>query len=218
MDSVFWPFTIMSVDFEGGRGKTVRACLHLVTLCVLSDRISIWFVTFGHIKNGYKSNLELGLPHYHIKEINSVLHFIHHQPIKWSKIATGESGISSGKISYFTFSFIRGSLRVGLLAVSVVAMRVALALSYLTITCHIAYNTLSHVCFFNILGGVKCTYVVSKSRCIYTCPVSSGMRLRHKWFERSDLNPSRKRFEFGGLVFSPGTCREFLRGRGSNVK
>ncbi len=23
-----------------------------------------------------------------------------------------------------------------------------------------------------------------------------------KWFERSDLNPSRKRFEFGGLLFS----------------
>ncbi len=43
--------------------------------------------------------------------------------------------------------------------------------------------------------------MVSKSRCIYTCPVASGMRLRHKWFERSDLNLSRKRFEFGGLVF-----------------
>ncbi len=70
-------------------------------------------------------------------------HFIHHQPIIRSKIATGERGISTGKI---TLSFIRGSLRVGLLAVSV-AMRVALALSYMTITCHIAYNTLSHVCF-----------------------------------------------------------------------
>ncbi len=103
----------MSVDFEGGRGKTVGACLHLVTLCVLSDQISIWFVTFGHMKNRYKSNLELGLPHYHVKEINSALHFIHHQPIKRPKIATGESGISSGKISYFTFGFIRGSLRVG---------------------------------------------------------------------------------------------------------
>ncbi len=34
--------------------------------------------------------------------------------------------------------------------------------------------------------------MVSTSRCIYTCPVSSGMRLRHKWFERSDLNQSRK--------------------------
>ncbi len=78
MDSVFWTFTIMSVDFEGGRGKTVRACLYLVTLCVLLDRNSIWFVTFGHIKNGYKSDLELVLPHYHVKEINSALHFIHH--------------------------------------------------------------------------------------------------------------------------------------------
>ncbi len=57
----------MSVDFEGGRGKTVRACLHMVTLCILSDRISILFVTFGHIKNGYKSDLKLGLMHYHVK-------------------------------------------------------------------------------------------------------------------------------------------------------
>ncbi len=104
MDSVFWPFTIMSVDFEGGRGKTVRACLHLVTLWVLSDRISIWFVTFGHIKNRYKSDLELGLPHYHVKEINSALHFIHHQPITRSKIATGESGISTGKIALLLVS------------------------------------------------------------------------------------------------------------------
>ncbi len=64
-----------------------------------------------------------------------------------------------------------------------------------------AYNTLTRL-FFNILGGVKCTYVVSTSRCFYTCPVSSGMSLRHEWFERSDLNPSRKRFRFGGLVFS----------------
>ncbi len=34
------PFTIMSVDFEGGSVKTVGACLRLVTLCVLSDRKS----------------------------------------------------------------------------------------------------------------------------------------------------------------------------------
>ncbi len=33
-------------------------------------------------------------------------------------------------------------------------------LSYLTITCHIACNTLSHVYFFNVLGGVKFTYVI----------------------------------------------------------
>ncbi len=36
------------------------------------------------------------------------------------------------------------------------------------------------------------------NRCIYTCPVSSGMRPRHNWFEQSDW----KRFDFGGLVFS----------------
>ncbi len=41
--------------------------------------------------------------------------------------------------------------------------------------CHIAYNTLSHVYYFYILRGVKFTYVVSTTRCIYTCPVSSGM-------------------------------------------
>ncbi len=55
---------------------------------------------------------------------------------------------------------------------------VALVLSYLTITYHIAYNTLSHVYYFYILGGVKLAYVVSTTRCIYTCPVSSGMRPR----------------------------------------
>ncbi len=46
-------------------------------------------------KNGYKSDLELGLPHYHVKEINRyALHFIHHQTIK------RERDISSAKISY----------------------------------------------------------------------------------------------------------------------
>ncbi len=54
----------------------------------------------------------------------------------------------------------------------------ALALSYLTITYHIAYKTLSHVYFFIILGGVKLAYAVSTTRYIYTCLVSSGMRLR----------------------------------------
>ncbi len=44
--------------------------------------------------------------------------------------------------------------------------------------CHIAYNTVSHIYYFYILGGVKFTYVVSTTRCIYTCPVSSGMRPR----------------------------------------
>ncbi len=55
---------------------------------------------------------------------------------------------------------------------------VALALSYLTVTCHIAYKTLAHIYYFNILGGVKLAYVVLTTRCIYTCPVSSGMRPR----------------------------------------
>ncbi len=45
-------------------------------------------------------------------------------------------------------------------------MLVALALSYLTIPCHIAYKTLSHLYYFNILGGVKLSYVVSTTRCI----------------------------------------------------
>ncbi len=45
---------------------------------------------------------------------------------------------------------------------SSVAMRVALALSYLTVTCYIAYKNLLHVYYFNILGGVK--YVVSTMR------------------------------------------------------
>ncbi len=131
-----------------GRERKDRACLHLVTLCVSSDRISIWFVTFGH-------------------NINWSLHFIHHQPITRLKIATGERAASAGeKICYFMFSLIRNRLRVGLLAISV-----AMCLAYLTTTCHIAYYTLSHICFFYILGGVKCAYVVSTSRCIYTCPV-----------------------------------------------
>ncbi len=48
----------------------IRACLHLVTLCVFSNQISIWFVkmfpfTIGHInvslQNGYKSVLQFPL-------------------------------------------------------------------------------------------------------------------------------------------------------------
>ncbi len=48
------------------------------------------------------------------------------------------------------------------------------------VECHRAYNTLSHafIFFFYILGGVKFTYVVSTTRCIYTCPAWSGMRPR----------------------------------------
>jgi len=55
-------------------------------------------------------------------------------------------------------------------------MYLAVAPSYLTkITWHMAYNTLSHVYFLAFLGVVTFTYVVSTTRCIYTCPVSSGM-------------------------------------------
>ncbi len=42
-----------------------------------------------------------------------------------------------------------------LLSYSSAVMLVALALSYLTITCHIAYKTLSHVYYFNNLGRSK---------------------------------------------------------------
>ncbi len=52
---------------------------------------------------------------------------------------------------------------------------VALAWWYLTVTCHIAYKTLSRVYYFNILRGVKFACVVSTTRCIYTCLVLSGM-------------------------------------------
>ncbi len=52
------------------------------------------------------------------------------------------------------------------------------ALTAVISECHIAYNTVSQVYYFYILGGVKFTYVVSTTRCIYTCPVSSGMRPR----------------------------------------
>ncbi len=82
--------------------------------------------------------------------------------------------------SYFQFhsrQFVR-LLAEEILSYSSAAMRVALAQSYLNITCHITYNTLSHVYYFNILGWVKFAYVVSTTRCIYTCPVSSGMRPR----------------------------------------
>ncbi len=97
------------------------------------------------------------------------------------------------------------SLCVGLLKKLLVrVMRVALVLSYLTVTCHIANKNLSHIYYFNILGGVKLSYVVSTTRCIYTCPVSSG-HPDHllQWFERSDLNASQMLFEGHlHLVFS----------------
>ncbi len=136
-----------------------------------------------------------------------MLHFIHHQPITISKITAGASGICSGKIRYFTFSFIHGSLSVGLLAISVSACSFNAVISdyYMSYS---LYNMLSHFVFFNSLGGVKCTHVISSSRCIYTCPVWTGMRPRHQWFERSDL----KRVEFRGLVFSlPEQTHEVTR-------
>ena len=42
----------------------------------------------------------------------------------------------------------------------------------------IVFNVRGQRLFFAFLGGVQFTYVVSKTICIYTCPVSSGMRLR----------------------------------------
>ncbi len=82
--------------------------------------------------------------------------------------------------TYFQFHLWQFARRLAeeIISYSSAAMRVALALSYLTITCHIAYKTLSHIYYFNILGGVKLAYVVSTTRCIYTCPVLSGMRPR----------------------------------------
>ncbi len=86
----------MSVDFEGGSGKIVRACLHLVTLCICRIGYPSDLLLLA-TKNRYKSDLELGLSHDYVKEINRyALHFIHHQPIKRLKNATGESGNSSG--------------------------------------------------------------------------------------------------------------------------
>ncbi len=52
--------------------------------------------TSPHKKKWYKSALELGLPHYHVKKINRyALLFIHHQPITISKITTGERAASA---------------------------------------------------------------------------------------------------------------------------
>ncbi len=58
--------------------EDIRTCLHRVTSCVFSDRISIGFVqtfpfSFGHIH----------------------VHFIHYQLISISETATGESAASA---------------------------------------------------------------------------------------------------------------------------
>ncbi len=77
-----------------------------------------------------------------------------------------------------SFAAVCALLAEEILSYSSAAMRIALAQSYLTITYDIAYKTLSHVYHFIILGGVKLAYVVSTTRYIYTCLVSSGMRPR----------------------------------------
>ncbi len=59
--------------------------------------------------------------------------------------------------AYFQFNsqqFVR-RLAEEILSYSSAVMLVPLALSYLTITCHIAYKTLSHVYFFNILAYIS---------------------------------------------------------------
>ncbi len=88
--------------------------------------------------------------------------------------------VSWASATYFQFQLRQFArlLAEEMLSYSSAVTLVALAQSYLTITCHIAYKTLSHVYYFNMFGGVKLAYVVSTTRCIYTCPVSSGMRPR----------------------------------------
>ncbi len=113
----------------------------------------------------------------HVNENNRyAMHFIHYQLISISETTTGESAASALErlVSLTTFNKDDCVLSVcDLLSVSFVAA------SYLTVTySHLAYKTLSHVYYFNILGGVKLVYVVSTTRCIYTCLVSSGMRPR----------------------------------------
>ncbi len=133
----------------------------------------------------------------HVNESNRyAVHFIRYQLISISETATGECAASVLErwvslttfneddcvlsICDFQFHSRQFACRLAeeILSYSSAVTRVALALSYLTVTYHIAYKTLSHVYYFNILGGVKLAYVVSTTRCIYTCPVSSGMRPR----------------------------------------
>ncbi len=117
------------------------------------------------------------------------------------KIGTGEIGISSGNISYISFGFSRGSLRIGLLAISV-AMCVALALSYLTITCHIAYKMLSHIFFFFTYWEESNLHMWFQQADAFTLVQFLQECIPEiKWFKRSDLNPSRKRLGFGWLFF-----------------
>ncbi len=182
-----------------------RACLHLVTSCIFSDRISIWFVkmfpfTLGHINVSLTKTDVYPFKSCAICTFNRVLinesktdaafyslsaHFnirpqqerARHQPVKdrlvsllwirmivcWASVTLFHSRQFACRLAEETPSY------------SSSVTLVALARSYLTVTCHIAYKTLSHVYYFNILGGVKFAYVVSTTRCIYTCPVLSGM-------------------------------------------
>ncbi len=122
----------------------------------------------------------------HVNESNRyALHFINYQLISISETTTGESAASHWKdrlvslllmkmivcwasATYFQFHSRKFACRLAeeILSYSSAVMLVALALSYLTITCHIAYKTLSHLYYFNILGGVKLAYVVSTSSCM----------------------------------------------------
>ncbi len=124
---------------------------------------------------------------------SKALHFINYQLISRSKSAQESTRHQhwKDKLSY-TFNEDDCVLTVCvLLSVSFVAVCVsacwrdaqllirgdACCISAVISDCHLAYNTVSHV-YFYILGGVKFTYVVSTTRCIYICPVSSGMRPR----------------------------------------
>ncbi len=107
-----------------------------------------------------------------------------------------------------------------ILSYSSVVTLVALALSYLTITCHIAYKTLSHVYYFNILGGVKLAYVVSTTDAftlVQFC-LECGPDHLLKRIEWSDLYQSR--IGFGGhlhLVFSGSDQTKRMKWPGVNI-
>ncbi len=79
-------------------------------------------------------------------------------------------------MTYFQFHLLQFAclLAEEILSYSSTVRLVALALSYLTITCHFTFKMPSNVYYFNIFV-VKLSYVVLTTRCIYTCPVSSGM-------------------------------------------
>jgi len=120
----------------------------------------------------------------HVTESNKYeLHFIDHQLISKSKTAIGESVATALVRSFSLITFNKDEcvlsacdlfdlrqlaryLAEEILSCSSAAKRAEVALSYLAITCYLAYNTLSHVYFLAFLGGVKFTYVVLTTRCI----------------------------------------------------